>query len=103
MLTALTGWFVEFDGEVWHNIADDGQDSLISRDVELMQFTGLHDKNGVEIYEGDVLCWPHYENTKNQTRWVVEGSSDSAGWSVWSPRRSAEVIGNIYENPELLK
>ena len=66
------------------------------------QFTGLYDKNGKEIYEGDIMCWPDYEGKKFQTRWVVEWNDKRSGWSDWSPKEKAEVIGNIYENPELL-
>lgn len=68
----------------------------------LMQYTGLKDKNGKEIYEGDILCWPKYEGKKLQTRWDVSWSNEYGGWVNWHPRNEAEIIGNIYENPELL-
>ena len=85
-------------------------------DFKLMQFTGLHDKNGKEIYEGDVLRgttndWD--EHTKKGDTVVVEHDEVTGGFAPFaiydgdcgtqtSPKK-VEVIGNIYENPELLR
>ena len=78
---------------------------MYGEDAEIMQFTNLTDKNGVEIYEGDVVRnwqggWnvvvykaPGFEATVSEN----ESSLYTEEW--W---RSSEVIGNIYENPELL-
>ena len=99
-------------------------DGFISEDYLLMQFTGLTDKNGVEIYEGDVLDLGMTVNGCNL--FIVVWDESRIGWSVKynvkmnTPRNyeydindffridentdeGIEVIGNIYENPELLE
>ena len=84
------------------------------KDFELMQYTGSKDKNGVEVYEGDILkLFYGKENTPLTTTKVFfnkEGYWDSKNLSEQHPVRACyggfnkcEVIGNIYENPELLE
>ena len=103
-------FLIGLDGNVGSYDDDDGgkiglHEHWYKADVELMQFTGLKDKNGKEIYEGDIVK----SNLigENRLSWVnfwdgcftVEGSGLAAlaykifGW---------EIIGNIYEHSNLL-
>jgi uncharacterized phage protein (TIGR01671 family) len=73
---------------------------------KLMQYTGLKDKNGKGIYEGDVLEYDFLPEGKDQLAEVVfkEGRfciTDGHNYMPFKEKR--KVIGNIYENPELLK
>ena len=76
----------------------------------LMQSTGLEDKNGVEIFEGDIIKDGEEAHSIffDGVKFVAVGFYDASldtPWDVFSEFRhvQTEVIGNIYENPELLK
>ena len=69
-------------------------------DYILMQYTGLKDKNGKEIYEGDIIDFdarewgePHREVVEYDYSYLDMRQNDFKEW--------CEIIGNIYENPEL--
>ena len=108
-------WETPYDLKAYH-----------ARNIELMQSTGLKDKNGVEIFEGDILkCTSgiytnlgatgtgEYEETIKQVIWkddswgtrVISSNLTSKGAEksgLVISAKYAEVIGNIYEQPELL-
>lgn len=79
---------------------------LLRNTPNLMQFTGLLDKNGKKIWEGDICQRIGPVKAKvvyNQDRFIVEWIGQP--WfndSLRAHADSTEVIGNIYENPELL-
>ena len=73
-------------------------------EVELMQYTGLKDKNGIEIYEDDLVAEEHgriYRVVFKGDCWRCEPISRGSK-NRWLSNY-LEIIGNIYENPELLE
>lgn len=70
-------------------------------EVNLVQYTGLKDKNGKEIYEGDIVT---FEGSLTDYAGIVEFKYGSyEPFPYWRSGNDYEVIGNIYENPELLE
>ena len=93
--------------EFWH-----------ARNYELKtyKYTGLKDKNGKEIYGGDIFNFhpsKEWKGTEPDNPCVVFWSNDLGAWMFYvgkpemstllPPSKSIEIIGNIYENPELLE
>ena len=80
------------------------------QNVVLMQFTGLKDKNGKEIYGGDIVKHYDYPRQKfsieyNAPSFEARHTRDGTLHPVWHNGKLTdyEIIGNIYENPELIK
>jgi|SRR5690625_384655 len=102
------GFGFAFDNSLY-GITDDGnvKGTLV---YKLMQYTGLKDMNGTEIYEGDIVKYPHIVGFDDI--WKVEFSDGSfviretivkISLRELAHKNNLEVIGNIYENPELLE
>lgn len=90
------------DGPYWRT-----EDVIVhSESGMLMQYTGLKDRNGVDIYEGDIVQWSTYPENPNVRayRRVVQWSDTEARFKPDSMGDDpvVEIIGNIYDNPDLL-
>ena len=75
----------------------------------VMQYTGLKDKNGKEIYEGDILSHPDdgtfffkFDGCELYPSWIGEDYCDDSMRDLWRSCKF-EIIGNVFENPELLE
>ena len=85
-------------------------DYVFVEHLVIMQSTGLHDKNGKEIFEGDIVKMAkdvysdptYYEIVRHRGR-AYRLESNQHGCELWLRHTNCEVIGNIYENPELLE
>lgn len=119
-----TAWFIDWEhGQVAHRAHNVSQ----LENCILMQYTGLKDKNGKEIYEGDIIYWEidngigiesytaavqwseNNDDYKGIYKWIVlyladylRGSFDELTTPA-AYNYELQVIGNIYENPELLE
>jgi uncharacterized phage protein (TIGR01671 family) len=94
------GWSDEDEDDDWPG----EYNSLYMSDCELMQYTGMSDKTGGEVYEGDIVeadpelgsCW-----RLGEVRFT-NGAFRVHGYVLIEAVKHLTVIGNLYENPELL-
>ena len=116
------------DGIMWAaNVFGDNRYETAIDKSELMQYTGLKDKNGKEIYEGDIVRYNELILSENDKQKDIQGADsveiDGIGHVYWDDEgadfsielektvrgfgsrgsQEIEVIGNRFENPELLK
>lgn len=118
MIPKFRAWYTPFKGEEFGQEMKYGQAGRLLTHAEmspdkyvLMQSTGLKDKNGVDVYQGDIIRCT--SGCLHEVIWLEEyGGTFIGGMPAWylSGLRNGyswagreEVIGNIYENPELMK
>lgn len=128
MIPKFRAWYTPFGGSVkqFNKMKHGSAGSLLTHaemspdDYKIMQSTGLKDKNDVEIFEGDIVVGQQHLTTDLRTPFEIKGvvkyskrntmfylDNDSFGHqkfmsSLGSSIYQYEVLGNIYENPELL-
>lgn len=95
----------------YYGLVFSSQNNNVENDINLMQYTGLKDKNGKDIFEGDILDTQNihvgkvlgevsYQAPRYMYR-AIGGKVDNIMFDLIASRRFV-VIGNVHENPELL-
>ena len=100
--------------EIYDNGFGEGYSVRNLDNIEVLQFTGLKDKNGKEIYEGDIIRLKHHIDKRINVVGKVVFLSEQASFGIIddlcqeyplfrNTTEQIEIIGNIYENFELLE
>lgn len=103
------------DGDIWIDDEDfEAGEWIVNNDLNLMQSIGLFDKDGQEIFEGDIVRQVRTQPTTGneiitgvvtmlEGAWLIMNDNEQLASYLWSETDENEIIGNIYENPELLE
>lgn len=122
MIPKFRAWMKQYkkmDNDIGEMYFEDGEFKYIGDDVHykrlpehviLMQSTGLKDRNSVEIFEGDIIKMskdvysePTYYEVVRHRGGAYRLESKQHGCELWLRHTDCEVVGNLYENPELLE
>jgi len=103
--------YLEINNDKVDYVHDKYGDDWNINNCVLMQFTGFQDDDGKEICEGDIvnysLCTNEYTGDYEYDKGIVTFDSECGYWriadEVFYGTESIQIIGNIYENPELLE
>ena len=122
MIPKFRAWMKQYkkmDNDIGEMYFEDGEFKYIGDDVHykrlpehviLMQSTGLKDRNSVEIFEGDIVKMskdvysePTYYEVVRHRGGAYRLESKQHGCELWLRHTDCEVVGNVYENHELLE